>query len=48
MMTSATSNQRHQNGTKDASNALQNAQAAAASELLQVIIYCFLENMQMH
>ena len=45
MMTSATNNQRHQNGTKEASNALQNAQAAAASELLQVIIYCFPENM---
>ena len=38
MMTSATNNQRHQNGTKEASNALQNAQAAAASELLQVIL----------
>ena len=42
MMTSATNNQRHQNGTKEAINALQNAQAAAASELLQVYCQYFL------
>ena len=33
---SAAGNQRQQNGTKEANIALQNAQAAAASELLQV------------
>jgi len=33
---SAASNQRQQNGTKEANYALQNAQAAAASELLQL------------
>ena len=38
---SAASNQRQQNGTKEANYALQNAQAAAASELLQVALYKF-------
>ena len=33
---SVSNNQRQQNGTKEANYALQNAQAAAASELLQV------------
>ena len=39
---SAASNQRQQNGTKDPNFALQNAQAAAASELLQVYCQYFL------
>ena len=38
---SAASNQRQQNGTKEANYALQNAQAAAASELLQVAVCKF-------
>ena len=38
---SAASNQRQQNGTKEANYALQNAQAAAASELLQVALFKF-------
>ena len=38
---SAASNQRQQNGTKETNYALQNAQAAAASELLQVALYKF-------
>ena len=38
---SAASNQRQQNATKEANYALQNAQAAAASELLQVALFKF-------
>ena len=38
---SAASNQRQQNGAKEANYALQNAQAAAASELLQVAVCKF-------
>ena len=41
-MSAASNQQRQQNGTKEANYALQNAQAAAASELLQV--YNFLCN----